>query len=42
MLVDFASKDTKFTQLEGKIDTVEAKLEGKIDKLGYTQGKHSD
>ncbi|WP_309729284.1 hypothetical protein [Chamaesiphon sp. OTE_75_metabat_556] len=28
-----ANVDTKFTQLEGKIHTVEAKLEGKIDKV---------
>ena len=31
--VGFANIDTKFVKVEGQINTVEAKLEGKIDKL---------
>jgi hypothetical protein len=33
MRVGFAHVDTKFADVKGQINTVEAKLEGKIDKL---------
>jgi hypothetical protein len=33
MRVGFANVDTKFSDVRGQINTVEAKLEGKIDKL---------